>query len=210
MRFVILFILISLFLVFPARSETIQFTVDLDNTNPFTSQTMVGSFLTQCIKELSGAEIAILCSSGIKGSIYKGTTDSSVLPNLFYFPEDKVVLIELTGRQIKEIMERSIADYPDESVNFLQVSGLIGTFDTSLPAGQRIIDIYIGGNIIDLKRNYRVAVDDKLASGFSGYIIFTQGRILNSSSLTLRETVKQYIQSHPVIGRPERAGLKSR
>jgi 5'-nucleotidase len=202
--FILFFICLGSF----ASGATIEATADLDNNNGFISQTPLGSFLTGSIREVTGADVAILCSSSIKGSLYKGKIDISSLLSLFYYPDDRIVVMELRGYQIKDIMERSIGTYPDESSDFLQVSGLKGTFSPSRAAGNRLNDIYIGNKAINRDSIYKVAVDDKLASGFSGYIIFTQGKILNSK-ITLREAMELYIQSHSAIYLPEESGLKA-
>ncbi len=191
-----------------AYGAGISVTVNLDNNNGFTSQTTLGGFLAGAIREVTVADVAMICSSSIKGSLYKGTLDISSLINLFYYPDDRIVLIELKGSQIKNIMERSVGTYPDESSDFLQVSGLKGTFSPSRPSGNRVNDIYIGNKLMNMNSIYTVAVDDKLASGFSGYIVFTQGKII-SSNITLRDVMELYIKSHPSISMPEESGLKA-
>ena len=202
--FILMFIALGSF----ACGAGIEVTADLENNNGFTSQTTLGSFLTGSLREVTGADVAILCSSSIKGSLYKGQCDISALISLFYYPDDRIVVMELKGSQIKDIMERSIGIYPDESSDFLQVSGLKGTFSPSRPAGNRLNDIYIGNKAINRDSIYTVAVDDKLASGFSGYIVFTQGKILNSK-ITLREAMELYTKSHSAIYMPEESGLKA-
>jgi len=186
----------------------INVTVNLDNNNGFTTCTPLGGFLTGAMREVTGADVAMLCSSSIKGSLYKGTLDMSSLINLFYYPDDRIVVMELKGSQIKNIMERSVGSYPDESSDFLQVSSLKGTFSPSRPSGNRVNDIYIGNKLMNMNSIYTVAVDDKLASGFSGYIVFTQGKII-SSNITLRDVMELYIKSHPSISMPEESGLKA-
>ncbi|MEQ8168254.1 MAG: 5'-nucleotidase [Candidatus Eremiobacterota bacterium] len=191
-----------------ASGAGIDVTVNLDNNNGFTSRTPLGGFLTGAMREVTGAEVAMLCSSSIKGSLYKGTFDISSFINLFYYPDDKIVVMGLKGSQIKNIMEKSVGTYPDESSDFLQVSGLKGTFSPSRPSGNRVNDIYIGNKLMNMDSIYTVAVDDKLASGFSGYIVFTRGKII-SNNVTLREAMEIYVKSHSSISMPEEAGLKA-
>lgn len=201
--FALLFISLGSFVC----GANIYVTVNLDNNNGFTSQTTMGSFLTGSMREVTGVDVAMICSSSIKGSLYKGTSDISSLTNLFYYPDDRIVVMELKGSQIKDIMERSVGIYPDETSDFLQVSGLKGTFSPSRPAGNRVNDIYIGNKAMNRETIYTVAVDDKLASGFSGYIVFTKGKIINSN-MTLREAMEIYAKSHSSIYLPEESGLR--
>ncbi|MEQ8226180.1 MAG: 5'-nucleotidase C-terminal domain-containing protein, partial [Candidatus Eremiobacterota bacterium] len=83
-----------------AYAAGIDVTVNLDNNNVFTSCTPLGGFLTGAMREVTGADVAMLCSSSIKGSLYKGTLDMSSLINLFYYPDDRIVVMGLKGSQI--------------------------------------------------------------------------------------------------------------
>jgi len=202
---IVLSILICFIFVF--RANSMDLTVDLDNSNSFISQTMVGSLVTQAIREVSGADVAFICSSGIKGMLRKGSLNISILKDVLYYPDDRVVILELTGQQIKSVMERSVGTYPGESSNFLQASGITGTFEPSFPSGNRIVNLYIGGNPVDGNRRYKVALDETLAGGFSGYTIFTQGKLIQTS-ITLGQVLEKFSISHNVFGMPEDSGLK--
>lgn len=206
MRYIIIFFLIFL-LSAPAKADSVEVMVDLDNNNSFTEQTGMGTFLSQAIKDVCGSDIAIVCSSSIKGGLGRGSFDSSVFSDLLYYPDDKVVILELTGKQIKDIMERSIKNYPGENSCFLQVAGLNGTFFSGASEG-KISELYIGGTPVNDNTGYRVAVDETLAGGFSGYITFTEGKILRPTNLTLKEIINAYLKKSNVIDSLDNAGLK--
>jgi 5'-nucleotidase len=54
--------------------------------------------------------------------------------------------------------------------------GFTYRFDVKRPAGQRITAMSLGGRPIDPARDYRVTVNNFLASGGDGYTVLAQGR----------------------------------
>jgi len=105
-------------------------------------------------------------------------------------------------------MEKCVEDYPRENSAFLQVSGITGSFNPSLPSDGRIVSIYVNGVELTDNSRYRVALDEALAGGFSGYTVFARGEVLERTSLSLKDILEQYIQAHPVIGKPASWGLE--
>ncbi len=201
-------IVIFIMLVFSFPTVAFEATADLSNSDSLRSQTDMGGFLTQAIKEISRVDAAFLCSTGIKKEIYKGSFDISSVSDLFYYPDDKILILELTGKEIKEVMEKCVEDYPRENSDFLQVSGITGSFNPSLPSDGRIVSIYVNGVELTDNSRYRVALDETLAGGFSGYTVFARGKVLERTSLSLKDILEQYIQTHSVIGKPADWGLK--
>ncbi len=48
-------------------------------------------------------------------------------------------LIEVTGQQLKDALEMASKNYPQESVGFLQVSGVTYTIDSSVPSSVKLM-----------------------------------------------------------------------
>ena len=209
MRYLITLLLIAAFSM-PVYGNTFKVSDDLLNKNSFTGQTDAGGFITQAMKEITGADAAFFTSCGIKKGLSRGTFDISVISELLYYPDDKVVIMELTGTQLKAVLEKSIGDYPVENSNFLQTSGITGVFNPSSNEGKKIISIYVNGSEVSDNSTYRIAMDETLAGGFFGYTTFTKAKLIKNTSLSLTEVLQKYIEAHPVVGKPQDWGLKAK
>lgn len=96
------------------------------------------------------------------------------------------VIVKMTGRQLKEVFERSLAQYPLPQGPFLQVSKELQivvdttrspqvldiTNSTIVSRGSRIISIKINSVSIDSLKEYRVGTSSYLAEGNDGYVTF--------------------------------------
>ena len=86
-----------------------------------------------------------------------------------------IVAIKLTGKQVWEALEHGVSGVEDEEGRFPQVSGLTFKYSLSEKKGERVKEISISGNPIDLDKEYVVATHDFLAAGGDGYQAFRKG-----------------------------------
>ena len=80
----------------------------------------------------------------------------------------------LTGAELKEAFEISFKEYPNENGGFLHVSGAKVEFDSSKPAGQRVVSIAYKNadgtyTKIEDTKTYTVATNAFTAKGGDGY-----------------------------------------
>jgi 5'-nucleotidase len=81
-----------------------------------------------------------------------------------------VVTLKLTGQQIYDLLNQQFA------VNrFLQISGLTYTWDNSLPAASRVVEVRKDGAPIDRSATYSVAANNFIAGGGDGFTVFLGG-----------------------------------
>ncbi len=99
---------------------------------------------------------------------------------------NEIVIAKVSGRQLKEIFERSLFFYPIPKGPFLQVSkGFKITIDTTkaqqlinnegtaiIAAGKRITSISINNINLDSNAIYTIMVPDFIAEGNDGYVTF--------------------------------------
>jgi 5'-nucleotidase len=127
-------------------------------------ETNFGDLVADILKDEAKAEVALLTAGSIKGSIYAGeiSPDSifRVLPG-----NEKMVILNLTGEELREIIKKSIANLGKEG--FLQVSGLTFGF-----RGDSLKYLKVSGEKLALNRSYRAAVSQRLADSEFGYDIF--------------------------------------
>ncbi len=88
-----------------------------------------------------------------------------------------LVTLTLTGKQIKELLERQY-DNPRQGQNrILQVSqGFTYNYSDSADLGNRVSNIAIAGIAIAPDRDYRITVNSYLANGGDNFAVLKEGR----------------------------------
>ncbi|MEA2553469.1 MAG: hypothetical protein QOJ65_1645 [Fimbriimonadaceae bacterium] len=105
----------------------------------------------------------------IAAGLLKATTQRDNLAALFEFSSDEIVVVKLTGSQLKQAFERSLSVHPMPNSSFLQLSGFEVTFNGSAPIGQRVKSATASGAPIENSRTYTVAMPARLGRGGFGY-----------------------------------------
>lgn len=129
--------------------------------------------------------IAVTNGGGIRASINEGDiTLGEVLTTMPF--GNTLGIMNLKGSEIKAALEHSVSQAPKESGAFLHVSGMKFSYDSSKPAGQRVVKMEVKGTDgtfteIDLTKNYLVATNTFTAKGGDGYEMFAnayaEGRV---------------------------------
>jgi 2',3'-cyclic-nucleotide 2'-phosphodiesterase (5'-nucleotidase family) len=105
----------------------------------------------------------------IAGGSLKETFNKDDMSTMLQFPTDEIVVLKLTGDQIRQAFERSVSLYPEANKSFLQISGFEVTFKKAKGSGDRIISISASGAALDNDKKYTVAMPSLLARGAVGY-----------------------------------------
>lgn len=137
----------------------------LENFNVRRSETELGNFITDCVAEASGAPIAVVNGGGIRASFYEGVVYGGDLAVVCPF-DNQIIVLEMKGQTMWDMLENSLSTCTDEFPDgrFLQVSGLCYTFDSSKPAGSRLVSVTLpDGTDLDPNASYQVAVTDYMA-----------------------------------------------
>jgi len=104
----------------------------------------------------------------IAGGQLKDAFDRNDLSTMLQYATDEVVVLSLTGDQIKQAFERSIAMYPSANQSFLQISGFEVTFKKAA-SNIRVVSVTANGAPLDSSHSYTVAMPMNLARGAVGY-----------------------------------------
>jgi len=89
---------------------------------------------------------------------------------------NQLVTLSLSGSQIKTMLEQQWLD--PRRARILQVSkGFRYSWDPAMPYGERVIpaSMSLNGETIDPEKNYRVTVNNYLATGGDGFAVLTEG-----------------------------------
>jgi 5'-nucleotidase / UDP-sugar diphosphatase len=109
---------------------------------------------------------------------------------------NRVVLVEMSGRDLKRALENGLAQLPAAGGRFPQVSGIVIEADLKRPSGNRIIAVIVGGAPLDDNRLYKVATNDFMARGGDGYVTVRDAKRLlpDSDSPLLANQVMVYVR----------------
>jgi 2',3'-cyclic-nucleotide 2'-phosphodiesterase (5'-nucleotidase family) len=159
----------------------------------------VGNLVCDAMRDASGADIAFQNSGAIRADFPKGKITLEQVYTLLPF-DNTVVVMDLTGGQIKQILEQSAAS----EHRILQVSGLSVHYDLTKPPGSMAVAIHVDGKPLALSGSYRVVTNEFLAEGGDRFDLFREGKHITYGD-SLRDIFTAYVEKHSPV-HPERQG----
>lgn len=141
----------------------------------------------------TGADLAITNGGGIRASIKVGDITKGDIVSVLPFG-NFVVTKQLTGAQIKEVLEFGVRSYGESLGGFPHVAGIKFVVDPSKPVGDRIISLTINGEALDMNKTYTVATNDFTAAGGDDYPCFADVPTINEYS-SLEEILANFIKT---------------
>ncbi len=161
-------------------------------------ETNLGNAITDAMRLVSGAAIALQNGGGIRASIDAGPITLGEILQVLPFGNE-VATVELTGQQIRAILQRSISQ-PRPFGGFLHVSGA-----RVIAEGDQVVDITVGGEPLQDGETYLVATNAFLLEGGDGYTTFTEGRNPYYVGTKLDTAFVQYLSERDTVS-PEVEG----
>jgi 2',3'-cyclic-nucleotide 2'-phosphodiesterase (5'-nucleotidase family) len=149
------------------------------------------------IRQHAATDGAFLAAGLVKESFDRGN-----LASLLQYPTDEIVVLELTGAQVRSAFERSVSLFPQPNQSFLQISGFEVVFRRSGPPNSRIVSIGVNGSSLEDAKTYTIAMPSSLARGGLGYFkIWDRTHIKRTIEGVTAETL---LQGKPVVGSSSR------
>ncbi|MFK7692954.1 bifunctional metallophosphatase/5'-nucleotidase [Paenibacillus sp. HJGM_3] len=187
-----------------AKSEV---NLDGDRTVVRKKESNVGNLLADAMLEKSKAikgyeaDVALMNGGGIRVQLAAGDITKKDLYSLLPFP-NTLVIVNATGKQIREALENGVSQVESGAGRFPQIGGMSFRYNPALPAGQRVLDVKVGGAPLDLTKTYKVATNDFIAAGGDGYSMFADGKPFNTG-ITMYELMEETLMKrgtvHPVV-----------
>jgi 2',3'-cyclic-nucleotide 2'-phosphodiesterase (5'-nucleotidase family) len=165
-------------------------------------ESLVGDTVTDSMRATYATDFAITNAGGLRADLTCPTADN---PDDFcdpYTPPpfpitlgtvltvlpfgNQVVTVEITGAELKSMLENGVSQMPAANGRFAQVSGLCFTYDIALPASTRVLsairqaaDGTCTGDPVsfDAGASYSIAINDFMGMGGDGYPNFV-GRMV--------------------------------
>lgn len=117
-----------------ATSEVDLITHDKDgNRLVRKAETNLGDICAEAFRSAVGADIGFINGGGIRSGISKGDVTFNDLLAVFPF-NNTVVLAEISGQTLKDMMEMAMMSWPSENGSFPHLSGLTFSVNISIPS----------------------------------------------------------------------------
>ncbi|GAC41821.1 bifunctional metallophosphatase/5'-nucleotidase [Paenibacillus popilliae] len=180
--------------------------LDGDRTHIRAKETNLGNFVVDTLlakaKTLKGneADVALIIAGSIRTGKQVGDITKMDLYSMLPYP-NTLTIVEATGADLLAALElsvRRVGNTDDLSGAFLQVSGMSFVYDSKKPAGERVTEVKVGGQPLDLEKTYKVATTDFLTSGGEGYSMLMKEQVLDTG-YTLYEIAEEYLVNNKVI-----------
>ncbi|XP_070568641.1 snake venom 5'-nucleotidase-like [Ptychodera flava] len=135
----------------------------------------------------SDVSIAIMNGGGVRSSV-EGSKSVSIAHVMDIQPfRNTLDLMEITGATLLKVLEKSVSEYILEKPHgrFLQVSGLLVTYDLNRPVGQRVVEVEAKCSQCNVPEyfplesdaTYKLVMPTYLANGGDGYDMLVDERI---------------------------------
>lgn len=153
---------------------------------------LFGQWITDKMRETTGADIAFLNGGGIRAPIPAGKITLGHIYRALPF-DNTLYITELSGRQIVDALEFSFAN---RSVGMLQYSGLKVRYNNSNPPDRKLVSVTtFNGVPLQPDKVYKVVINDFLAAGGDGFTMLSQGRNEQNTMLLLRDVIVSNIRA---------------
>jgi 2',3'-cyclic-nucleotide 2'-phosphodiesterase (5'-nucleotidase family) len=182
---------------------TTEIALDSSTATVRTREAAIGNLFADAMRAGTRADVAILNGGGIRaGKTYEVGARISQGDLLAELPfGNRIVVLEMSGRDVKRAIENGLSRLPQSSGRFPQVSGIAVEFSIDRQPGSRVTAMRIGGAPLDEGKTYRVATLDFLARGNDDYTMFANARRItpdNDAPLMVNEVV-QYLRKLGVL-----------
>jgi len=146
------------------------------------NETILGNLITDGMlakaKNFTEKEVilAVQNGGGIRAAINAGPITVGEINTVLPFG-NTLAIMDLTGAELKAAFEHSLSAYPAENGGFLHVAGAKVEFDSTKPAGERVVSITYkdaSGNYVALEeaKTYTIATNAFTAKGGDGFTMF--------------------------------------
>jgi 2',3'-cyclic-nucleotide 2'-phosphodiesterase/3'-nucleotidase len=163
--------------------------------------------------EAGKADVSMVASFNSEARIAKGPVSVRDIAGLYVY-ENTLVVLEVTGQQLKDALEHSAkyfktyvpgkapADLIDEKIpayNFDIAEGVTYELDLSKPFGQRILNLRFHNQPLSPTRKLRLATNNYRVNGGGGYTMYKNAPVVYRSSEEIRELIIDWLERNKTV-----------
>lgn len=133
----------------------------------------------------ANAELALVNGGGVRASMNAGPLSFEEAITVQPFG-NTLVILDLTGKQLKTALEHGVSKWSEGKGQFLHVSkGMAYTFDLSKPVGNRVTKATLNDKPLEDTKVYKVATNNFIAAGGDGFAVFKDVKKLETGTLDI-------------------------
>ncbi|HJT68483.1 MAG TPA: bifunctional UDP-sugar hydrolase/5'-nucleotidase [Pyrinomonadaceae bacterium] len=163
--------------------------------------------------EAGKADVSMVASFNSEARIAKGPVSVRDIAGLYVY-ENTLVVLEVTGQQLKDALEHSAkyfkayvpgkpaSDLVDEKIpayNFDIAEGVTYDLDISKPIGERIQNLRFRGQPLSPTRKLRLATNNYRVNGGGGYTMYKNAPVVYRSSEEIREMIIDWVERNKTV-----------
>lgn len=186
---------------------------DVSAASGYTQDTALLDLIHRVQLDASGADVSLAATFNPKAHVAKGPVTVRDISS-FYIYENTLVVLEITGSQLKEALEhsarffgpyavgKSAADLIDKRIpgyNFDTAEGVDYEIDLTRPSGDRIQHLTFRGKPLDPSQKLKLAINNYRYNGGGGYTMFKNAPVLSKSSEEIRDLIIAWVEKHRTI-----------
>ena len=186
-----------------AKPPKLEVASELTTRNARSEESSLGDLVADSVRNVEGSDIAFLpASSFAEITIPKGSASIDEVLKVLAFKSHTVVIVNLTGLQVRQALAHGLALVPQRNSAFPHVSGLSASIDPGQEGIKRVVSVKVGGSAIDDKKIYTVAMPSILADGaLTYYKVWRKGDTdQHDTGKTLEQALTDYLKGKKVIG----------
>lgn len=163
--------------------------------------------------EAGKADVSMVASFNAEARIAKGPVSVRDIAGLYVY-ENTLVVLEVTGQQLKDALEHSAKYYKpyvagkplreliDEKIpayNFDIAEGVTYELDISKPIGHRIQNLRFRGQPLAPAKKLRLATNNYRVNGGGGYTMYKNAPVVYRSSEEIRELIIDWVEKNKTV-----------
>lgn len=166
--------------------STVIATLKTDWTNS-SSESGIGDFIADAQREAAGADIGFMNSSGIRKNLSAGPITKRDLFEILPF-RNLLMKFELTGRQIRSIVEYYINEHPN-----IQTSGIQCEWKRKLDGSIKFVTFLVNGKPLDENKIYIGAASDFMMGEAKKYLGIETPKLTNTNQTVFNVVEKKML-----------------
>lgn len=179
--------------------------LSVEESEARTREIGAGNMCADAMRRAYGSDFALINGGNIRQGLPAGEIQRGDIQDMLPFG-GLLVELEVSGAELRDILEHGLAALPGADGAFPQVSGLRLVADPAKPAGQRVLEVTLpDGRAVLAGRAYRLTVNDFLAGGGDGYPHLA-GKARRQSHVYLEEAVIELLRKKDAGGYLEPEG----
>ncbi|MCE9628333.1 MAG: 5'-nucleotidase C-terminal domain-containing protein [Candidatus Eisenbacteria bacterium] len=159
-------------------------------------ESTIGDFICDAMRASTQSDIALQNPGGMRADMDAGPITRGDVYAVMPF-DNSIVTLELTGDLVKLAIEQAL-----RGERITQVSGIRFVIDNGRPELDKLTNLTLAdGTPFDLKRTYKVAVNNFMATGGDRYDALTQGKNKTDTGILIRDAMEQWVKTQCAGGK---------